>query len=231
MRALLIIPAIVLMSTGCGQNQKQEAAPAASPPPRAEAEPPRTAQPPADSRPIILCFGDSLTAGYGVAPGNGYPELMQAALDAKGYRYRVVNAGISGDTTSGGLARLADAVAAKPEIVLLELGGNDGLRGLPIHVTRTNLEEMIRGFQGAGAKVVLAGMTLPRNYGPEYIGQFEKIYRDLAKQYKLTLIPFLLEPLVSKPGMMQNDGIHPTASGYREVVPSFVRLLEPMLRK
>ena len=164
-------------------------------------------------------------------PGKTYPDLMQVALNEKGYRYRIVNAGISGDTTSGGVARMAEAIAAKPEIVLLELGGNDGLRGLPIEVTRANLEEMIRGFQASGATVVLAGMTLPRNYGPDYIGQFERIYRDLAKQYKLTLIPFLLEPLVSKPGMMQNDGIHPTASGYREVVPSFVRLLEPQLKK
>ena len=227
MRALLLIPVFVVMA-GCGRNPSQETS--KSPTPK-QVEPQAAPAPPADNRPVILCFGDSLTAGFGVEPGKGYPELMQAALDAKGYRYRVVNAGISGDTTSGGVSRMAEAIAAKPEIVLLELGGNDGLRGLPISVTRANLEEMIRGFQGAGATVVLAGMTLPRNYGPEYIGQFEKIYRDLAKEYKLTLIPFLLEPLVSKPGMMQNDGIHPTASGYREVVPSFVQLLEPLLKK
>jgi acyl-CoA thioesterase-1 len=226
MRAILLTLAILSVSAGCGRNQNQE-----SPPARSSAVPQRAAQPPADRRPVILCFGDSLTAGFGVEPGKTYPDLMQVALDEKGYRYRVVNAGISGDTTSGGLARMAEAVAAKPEIVLLELGGNDGLRGLPIEVTRANLEEMIRGFQASGATVVLAGMTLPRNYGPDYIGQFERIYRDLAKQYKLTLIPFLLEPLVSKPGMMQNDEIHPTASGYREVVPSFVRLLEPQLKK
>ncbi|MEP7367458.1 MAG: arylesterase [Acidobacteriota bacterium] len=228
MRAVLFIPAILLMSAGCGQNQNQTAQQASTPLP---VEPHPVAPPPADDRPVILCFGDSLTAGYGVEPGKNYPDLMQAALDARGYHYRVVNAGISGDTTSGGVARLAEAVASKPEVVLLELGGNDGLRGLPINVTRANLDEMIRGFQSTGAKVVLAGMTLPRNYGPEYIGQFEKVYRDLAKEHKLTLIPFPLEPLVSKPGMMQNDGIHPTASGYREVVPSFVQLLEPQLKK
>ena len=227
MRALLLTLAILSVSAGCGRNQNQESGQAPSPPARSSAE----AQPPADGRPVILCFGDSLTAGFGVEPGKTYPDLMQVALNEKGYRYRIVNAGISGDTTSGGVARMAEAIAAKPEIVLLELGGNDGLRGLPIEVTRANLEEMIRGFQASGATVVLAGMTLPRNYGPDYIGQFERIYRDLAKQYKLTLIPFLLEPLVSKPGMMQNDGIHPTASGYREVVPSFVRLLEPQLKK
>lgn len=215
------------MLSGCGKTENREVPTAPAPTPAAR----QAAPAPADTRPVILCFGDSLTAGYGVEPSGSYPSLLQASLDAKGYRYRVVNAGISGDTTSGGVSRLADAVAMKPALVLLELGGNDGLRGLPIDVTRANLDEMIRGFQGAGATVVLAGMTLPRNYGPEYIGQFEQLYRDLARQRKLTLIPFLLEPLIAKPGMMQNDGIHPTASGYREVIPSFVRILEPALKK
>lgn len=215
------------MLAGCAKTDNREPAPPAAAPPPTE----KAVEAPVDSRPVILCFGDSLTAGYGVDPSSSYPSLLQATLDAKGYRYRVVNAGISGDTTSGGVSRLADAVAMRPHLVLLELGGNDGLRGLPIQVTRANLDEMIRGFQGAGATVVLAGMTLPRNYGPEYIGQFEQLYRDLARQHKLTLIPFLLEPLIAKPGMMQNDGIHPTASGYREVVPSFVRILEPLLKR
>jgi len=228
MRIHLALAALFLTTIGCGRDEEKQSVPA---PVESTVPAPAAANPPADGRPIILCFGDSLTAGYGVPPGSAYPDLLQTALDERGYRYRVVNAGISGDTTSGGVARLADAVAMKPAVVLLELGGNDGLRGLPIDITRANLDEMIRGFQGAGATVVLAGMTLPRNYGPEYIGQFERIYRELAAQYKLTLIPFLLEPLVAKPGMMQNDGIHPTASGYREVVPSFVRLLEPRLKK
>lgn len=216
------------MLADCGSKENREVAPAPAANPRQSV---RTPDAPADTRPIILCFGDSLTAGYGVDPASSYPTLLQTALDDKGYGYRVVNAGISGDTTSGGVARMADALAMKPEIVLLELGGNDGLRGLPLDITRANLDEMIRGFQGTGAKVILAGMTLPRNYGPEYIGQFEQLYRDLARQHKLTLIPFLLESLIAKPGMMQNDGIHPTASGYREVIPSFVRAIEPLLKK
>jgi acyl-CoA thioesterase-1 len=230
MRALLLIPAILLCAAGCG-SRPEKPAEASSPSLSETGKPSPESQTTLDGRPVVLCFGDSITAGYGVDAAQSYPSLLQAALDEKGYRYRVVNGGISGDTTSGGLARMPEALALRPEVVLLELGGNDGLRGLPLDVTRANLEEMIRGFQRAGAKVLLAGMTLPRNYGPKYIGQFEALYRELAKQYKLTLIPFLLEPLAAKPGMMQNDGIHPTASGYREAVPSFVRLLEPQLKK
>jgi len=227
MRSALLISCLCWLLAGCGKQEPPEAPPPSAPSPAAR----QTPEAPTDTRPVILCFGDSLTAGYGVEEASSYPSLLQAALDARGYRYRVVNAGISGDTTAGGVSRLADAISMKPALVLLELGGNDGLRGVPIDVTRANLDELIRGFQGAGARVVLAGMTLPRNYGPEYIGQFEQLYRDLASRHKLTLIPFLLEPLIAKPGMMQNDGIHPTASGYREVVPSFVRILEPLLKK
>src|SRR5215813_14185000 len=115
-----------------------------------------------DSRPVILAFGDSLTAGYGVPPGTGYPDLLQRKLDTLGYKYRVVSMGISGDTTSGGRARMRYALAAKPAIVILELGANDGLRGQPVTRIQSNLEDMIKEFQQTGAKVVRAGMTLPR---------------------------------------------------------------------
>src|SRR5437016_5486204 len=125
-----------------------------------------------DPRPVILAFGDSLTAGYGVPRGSGYPEQLQRKLDVLGYKYRVVNMGISGDTTSGGRARLQAALSAMPSIVILELGANDGLRGQPVAQMQANLEEMIGEFQKAGAKVVLAGMTLPRNYGSAYVGAF-----------------------------------------------------------
>src|SRR5215813_2585203 len=145
-----------------------------------------------ESRPVILGFGDSLTAGYGVPHGSGYPEQLQQRLDTMGYRYRVVNMGISGDTTSGGRSRLRLALDQKPSIVILELGANDGLRGLPIDRMRANLEEMITSFQKAGAKVVLAGMTLPRNYGEAYVKSFEDVFRNLARKYNLPLIPFFL---------------------------------------
>src|SRR5262245_13481061 len=126
-----------------------------------------------DSRPVILAFGDSLTAAYRVQPSAGYPARLQRKLDEQGYKYRVVSMGISGDTTSGGLARMREALQQKPAIVILELGANDGLRGLSVTNTRANLERMINDFQKAGAKVVLAGMTLPRNYGEVYVKSFE----------------------------------------------------------
>jgi acyl-CoA thioesterase I len=189
------------------------------------------AAPPRDARPVIACFGDSLTAGYGLDPGLGYPEFLQKALDAAGYRYRVADLGISGDTTGGGVARTDSALALHPKIVILELGANDGLRGLPLSTTRANLEEMIQAFQKAGAKVLLAGITLPRNYGPDYIGGFDKIYSELSRKYKVPLIPFLLEGVATNPALMQKDGLHPTAEGCRRVAATVLKYLQPMLAK
>ena len=182
------------------------------------------------SRPVLICFGDSITAGYGVQPAEAFPALLQRELDAKGLGYRVINAGLSGDTTAGGLDRLPQVLAAKPAVVLLELGANDGLRGVPISVTRANLGKMIVAMQSAGISVVLAGMTLPRNYGDDFIKRFEALYSDLAKQYKIPLVRFELEPLAAK-GLMQPDGIHPTAGGYKAALPSILAGVEPALRK
>ena len=172
-----------------------------------------------------MAFGDSLTAGYGVDSGLSYPDFLQKEID----RYRVVNAGISGDTTSGGLARIDSVTRLKPKIVILELGGNDGLRGLPLASTRANLEQMIIELQKSGARVVMAGITLPPNYGPDYIREFEKIYKDLAAAYKLPFIPFLLEGVVGVPGMMQPDGIHATVKGNEVVAKLVMRTLKPLL--
>src|SRR6185437_8746074 len=133
-----------------------------------------------DPRPVIVAFGDSLTAGYGVEPGKSYPDDLQHRLDAGGYRYHVVNLGVSGDTTTDGVQRLQDVLAAKPAIVILEFGGNDGLRGLPVATTRANQIQMVETLQKAGIQILLAGMTLPRNYGPDYIHSFEQVYLDLA---------------------------------------------------
>src|SRR5262245_23155638 len=132
-----------------------------------------------DSRPVILAFGDSLTAGYGVQAAQAYPARLQRKLDEQGYKYRVVSMGVSGDTTSGGRSRMKAALQQNPSIVILELGANDGLRGLPIPQMRMNLEGIITTFQKGGAKVVLAGLTLPRNYGDAYVKSFEDVYRDL----------------------------------------------------
>lgn len=180
--------------------------------------------------PVIVAYGDSLSAGFGAPSGESYPDFLQEELDAAGYQYRVVNAGISGDTTAGGLARLDTVLALTPKIAILELGGNDGLRGLPLTTTRESLEKMIMGLQGAGVKVVLAGMTLPPNYGPDYIRGFEQIYVDLAARYKLTRIPFLLEGVATNKKLMQGDGIHPTSEGNRLVAKNVLRYLLPLLK-
>jgi acyl-CoA thioesterase-1 len=174
---------------------------------------------------VIVCFGDSITAGFGLEPGQAYPELLQKDLDAHGVRYRVVSMGVSGDTTQDGLGRVQLAVAEKPGIVLLELGGNDGLRGIPIEITKNNLAQMIEAFQKAGTRVILAGMTLPPNYGKQYIDQFEQMYRDLAAKYKVKLIPFLLDGVGGHDEFMQRDGLHPNAAGARKVEAIVIKAL------
>jgi acyl-CoA thioesterase-1 len=184
----------------------------------------------ADNRPVLVCFGDSLTAGQGLDPGQNFPDLLQQDLDRRGYRYRVVNLGSSGDTTQDGLARLPQVIAERPAIVLLELGANDGLRGQPVPGIESNLAQMIEALQKSGARVVLAGITLPPNYGPEYVRQFDAIYRNLAARYKLTLIPFLLEGVGGNTKFMQRDGLHPNAEGTRIVEATVMKTLEPLLK-
>jgi acyl-CoA thioesterase-1 len=195
--------------------------------PRSSSAPPPVAT---DSRKIMAVFGDSLSAGFGLANGQSFPDYLQRKLDAEGYAWHVVNLGISGDTTEGGVSRIDSATSLKPAIVILELGGNDGLRGMPLATTRANLEQMIAAFQGVGARVVLAGMTLPPNYGAEYIHGFEKIYKDLAAEHKLVLIPFLLSDIVTKDmRYIQRDGIHPTAQGSEIVAGTVLRAVKPLL--
>lgn len=188
-----------------------------------------------DSRPAIVIFGDSLSAGFGLDPGLSYPDHLQELLDAQGYHYRVVNQGLSGDTSSGGLARIDECLTEKPRIVVVELGGNDGLRGIPTAITRANLDAIIQKSQAAGARVVLAGITLPRNYGPDYIKDFDRIYPGLAQKYHTPLIPFLLQGLASPagmvPGMIQADGIHPTAKGTPIIARTVMAKLEPLLKR
>jgi len=183
----------------------------------------------ADTRPLIVVFGDSLSAGFGVDPGQSFPDFLQQDVDKRGLRYHVWNAGISGDTSSDGLDRLDQVLALKPKFAILELGANDGLRGLPVATTRENLEKIIGGLQKAGVRVVLAGMTLPPNYGPDYIRSFSRIYTDLAKKYKLPLIPFLLEGVGGHPDLMQRDGLHPNVAGNRKVAENVMRTLAPLL--
>jgi acyl-CoA thioesterase I len=180
-------------------------------------------------RPCIVAFGDSLTAGLGVSAEESYPAQLQRRLDGAGLRYRVVNAGVSGDTTAGGLRRVTWVLNSKPRIVILELGANDGLRGLSLRETRGNLERIIRQIQAASVTVVLAGMKLPPNYGPEYTAGFETIYRSLAETYRLTLIPFFLDGVAGSTSLNQADGIHPTGEGYRIIANKIFETVKPLL--
>jgi acyl-CoA thioesterase-1 len=183
-----------------------------------------------DPRPVLVAFGNSLTAGFGVEPGLSYPDDLEKEIEKHGLHWRVVNAGVSGDTTTDGLNRVPEVLTYKPAIVILEFGGNDGLRGLPLDTTRANLDQMIAQLQKGGAKVVLAGMTLPPNYGPEYIRPFEKIYVDLAAKYKIPRIRFLLEGVGGNPALMQRDGLHATAEGNRIVARNVYKTVEPLLK-
>jgi acyl-CoA thioesterase I len=180
---------------------------------------------------VIAAFGDSLSAGFGVEPGKSYPDDLQRLLDAAGYHYRVVNLGVSGDTTTDGLERLPEVLAVHPAVVILEFGANDGLRGLPVASTQKNLAAMMEAFRKAHVAILLAGMTLPRNYGPEYIRSFERVYADIAKQYKSALIPFLLEGVGGHPELTQPDGLHPTAEGAAIVARNVMNYLQLMLLK
>jgi acyl-CoA thioesterase I len=187
-----------------------------------------SAQPVAqDARPVIVTFGDSLTQGV---EGKSYPAFLQDLLDERGYHYRVDNQGVSGDTTSDGLARIENVIAANPALVILEFGGNDGLRGVPVENTGQNMAEMITRLQAAKIPLVLAGITLPPNYGPDYVKPFTAIYPELARKYKVRLMPFLLVHVFNKPDLMRADGIHPTEQGNRIVAQDVFDLIQPMLK-
>jgi len=178
---------------------------------------------------VIVAFGDSLTAGFGADPGNSYPDFLQKDLDRAGLPWHVVNAGVSGDTTSDGVNRLSEVLGYKPKVVIVEFGGNDGLRGLPLETSRANLAQMVTTLQNSRAKVILAGMTLPPNYGPEYIRSFEQIYGDLARKYHARLIPFLLIDVATNRSLMQRDGLHPTAQGNEKVAETVMKYLKPVI--
>ncbi len=182
-----------------------------------------------NDHPRIVAFGDSLTAGLGVAAAETYPAQLQRRLDSRGLHYRVINAGVSGDTTAGGLRRVDWVLKSRPDIVILELGANDGLRGLRLQETKANLEKIIQRCRDASALVVLAGMKLPPNYGTDYTKTFESIYPALAKQYRLPLIPFFLEGVAGSASLNQPDGIHPTSQGYRIIADLVMETVAPLL--
>ena len=179
----------------------------------------------------IVAFGDSLTAGLGVSRDEAYPAQLERRLEELGLHGPVINAGVSGDTTAGGLRRVPWVLSSKPKIVILELGANDGLRGLSLEQTKDNLSRIIEQLQQARVTVILAGMKLPPNYGQDYNKAFEAIYPILAKQYRLYLIPFFLEGVAASSDLNQADGIHPTKEGYRIVAQQVLNVLKPLLHE
>lgn len=183
-----------------------------------------------DQAPAIVVLGDSLSAAYGMEISQAWPSLLQQRLIENGHAHRIFNSSITGDTTQGGLARLPRLLDKhRPVIVLLELGGNDGLRGLPIEVTRSNLSSMIEKSQSIGAKVLLAEMRIPPNYGRTYTEKFNETYGLLQQEYAIGLVPFLLQDIALEPGLMQADGIHPTADAQPLILDQVWLLLEPLL--
>jgi acyl-CoA thioesterase-1 len=183
--------------------------------------------------PVILVFGDSISAAYGLSRvEEGWVALLQAKLNGQGYGYHVVNASVSGETTAGGLARLPRALNLHhPQIVVLELGGNDGLRALPVAQIRDNLARMIGLGKAAGVQVVLLGMRIPPNYGAEYTESFGRVYSGLAHDEKVPFVPFLLSGIALSPDLMQADGIHPNQSGQPTLLDNVWPALQPLLRR
>jgi acyl-CoA thioesterase-1 len=177
----------------------------------------------------ILCLGDSLTAGYGVTAGEDYPALLQQRLRQQGFSHQVINAGLSGDTTAGGLRRLEWLLRETPTIAIVALGANDGLRGLSTQEMKHNLSEIIIRLKQAGVRPLLAGMRVPPNYGRRYSEAFAAVFTELAAEHQLPLLPFLLEGVAGDPDLNQIDGIHPNAEGYRRVLETVWNALQPLL--
>ena len=222
-----LIVALAAASVACSptdapspaENRAARSSPAASAP----------APKPASDVPRIVILGDSLTAGLGLDRAQSFPSLLQARLDREGYEYQVVNAGVSGDTSAGGLRRLDWALEGNVRVLVVELGANDGLRGLPVSGMKKNLSEIITRAQARGITVILAGMEAPPNYGPQYTDEFRRAFRELSATHNVPLIPFLLEGVAGLRDMNQGDGIHPNPEGARIVENIVWRALEPVL--
>ena len=185
---------------------------------------------PLAAAPRVVFLGDSLTAGLGLGEEEAFPALVGELLARRGIAVRVVNAGVSGDTSAGGLARVDWVLSLQPEILVVALGANDGLRGQPVEAIAANLREIVRRARAAGSRVLLAGMKMPPNYGPEYTREFEELYARLARELEVPFLPFLLAGVATIPELNQPDGIHPTAAGQRKIADLVVEALLPLLR-
>jgi acyl-CoA thioesterase-1 len=226
----LLLLSVALASAGCqksgtpGTQARGLAESRSTPDPAASAA--KT-----EDLPAIVAFGDSLTAGYGLSEEQSYTTLLQGKLDDKNYRYRVINAGVSGDTSAGGARRIDWVLEGNVKFLILELGGNDALRGQPVTEMKKNLAHIIERAQSRGVTVILAGMEAPPNLGEEYTRAYRGIFRDLAKQYNVAFIPFVLEGVGGRPEFNQPDGIHPNAEGEKIMTENVWQVLEPLLEK
>jgi acyl-CoA thioesterase-1 len=223
---VVVALALSLTVVACGPRGDDREEPRRAP--SAQAPAPASAPAAATGRPRIVALGDSLTAGLGLSTAEAYPALLQQRVQAEGLDFEVVNAGVSGDTSAGGLSRLDWALEGDVRVLIVALGGNDALRGLPTDQLQHNLAQIIERAQAKGISVILAGMEAPPNYGRDYIVAFLKVYPALAKQYNVAFVPFLLQGVAGSAGLNQRDGIHPTPAGARVVAATVWGALKPI---
>jgi len=228
--ATLTLSLLIPIVSACGR-QVPEDQPRATPASLRVPAAPAARPAPAPDLPVVVFLGDSLTAGLGLDEDQAYPALLAEELREQGLAIRAVNAGVSGDTTAGGLSRLSWLLGQRPDVVVVALGANDGLRALPVEQAEKNLREIVRRSQAAGARVLLLGMKMPPNYGPDYTSRFEAMYRDIAEDMKVPLLPFLLEGVGGNRDLNQGDGIHPTARGQEILAKNVLPYLEELLRE
>ncbi len=180
---------------------------------------------------VLVCYGDSITAGHGLEDGQSYPDALRQLLIAEGYHYTVLNRGTSGATTKDAVDDLPSILALHPSVVIVEFGGNDGLRGLPLNQTSHNLDQILSTLQAAHVRILLAGITLPPNYGPDYIKSFQQVYRTMATHHHVAFVPMIYKDLINVPGTIQLDGIHPTAKGSQILAKTLLPALKPLLAR
>jgi acyl-CoA thioesterase-1 len=220
---LLVLLAVAVIAVGCGTPDESAPTPAAEPESRVA-----TGRPAGE--PIRIVFlGDSLSAGYGLAESQAFPALVQEQLRARGYPVEVLNAGVSGDTTAGGLSRLDWVLRSEPQLLVVELGGNDALRGQPLENTESNLREIVRRGRAAGARVLLLGMDVPTNYGPDYAEGFAELYGRIADEEQVELLAGFVRDVALDPALMMPDGLHPTANGHRKLAEKLIPAIEATL--
>ncbi len=227
--ATLTLVLLIPLAAACGQRVSPDAATVTQPTRPVPAASPGAA-PATQKLPIVVFLGDSLTAGLGLNEDQAYPALLGKKLQAEGLPVRVINAGVSGDTTAGGLSRLSWLLNQHPDVVVVALGGNDGLRGLPIEEAERNLREIVRRCQAADARVLLLGLQMPPNYGPEYTDRFAAMYPKIAQDTNAAILPFMLAGVGGIQGLNQADGIHPTAAGQEIVAKNVLPFLEKVVR-